>query len=140
MSKMIDQKLDFYAYSLKTTMKIIYVYILVLNILIGHQIDASYWHEWEMFQLSGGVELFDCFNLIIFPPFLFGLIYANQPSRFLPFAVSLGLMGFITTLIHIGFYSLGYKQFHLPISASLIAGAGIGGFYLLSLAISRRHL
>ncbi len=121
-------------------MKIIYVYILVLNILIVHQIDASYWHEWEMFQIPGSIELFDCFNLIAFPPFLIGLVYANQPGRFFPFSVSLGLLGIITTLIHAGFYLSGYKQFHLPISAGLIAGAGIGGVYLLVLAISRRHL
>jgi hypothetical protein len=33
------------------------IIVLNLTLLITHQIDAAYWHEWEMFALPGGIGI-----------------------------------------------------------------------------------
>lgn len=37
-------------------------YFATMLALIVHQIDAAYWHEWEMFAVPGGTQGFLVFN------------------------------------------------------------------------------
>jgi hypothetical protein len=34
-----------------------WLYLVNATILITHQIDAAYWHEWELFKMPGGIQL-----------------------------------------------------------------------------------
>ena len=39
-------------------------YTATLLSLIVHQIDAAYWHAWEMFDVPGGIQGFRCSTAI----------------------------------------------------------------------------
>jgi len=51
-----------------------------MSLLILHQIDAAYWKEWEMFYVSGGIQVFLVFNLVIL---LVGSPEFNLPASLL---------------------------------------------------------
>jgi hypothetical protein len=46
-----------------------------------HVIDSTYWHEWEVFGLPGGIELFLLESLILVIPFFFGLSRLARGAR-----------------------------------------------------------
>ncbi len=104
------------------------LYILTFTLLMGHQIDAAYWHEWDMFLLPGGVQLYDIFNLAVIPLLLLGFqaVVLRRASgyRYSLFAAGLGLLTFC---IHAGFLLSGFDQFELPVSLAIIAGCGLSG-------------
>lgn len=101
--------------------------IITLNlaIIITHQIDAAYWHEWDMFMMPGGVQLFNVLNLLIFLVLL-PCYAAAMARRKAGFAGSLIIAGgsSLIFLFHSGFALAGFTQFHLPVSVMLI-GASI---------------
>ncbi|MFN9811237.1 MAG: DUF6713 family protein, partial [Deltaproteobacteria bacterium] len=39
------------------------LYLLQLALLATHQVDAAYWHEWDVFGVPGGLTFFLVFNL-----------------------------------------------------------------------------
>ncbi len=39
--------------------------LLNVTVLLVHQIDAAYWHEWEMFRMPGGNQVNLLLNLPI---------------------------------------------------------------------------
>ena len=106
--------------------------ILTLALIIGHQIDAAYWHEWEMFALPGGIQLFDLINVILFVPLLTAFNAAMQRSaRGYRCAQLIGAIGLIIGPIHAGFAVAGFEQFHLPVSVALIVAPSLCGTGLL---------
>lgn len=98
-------------------------YFLTLCLLVLHQIDAAYWHEWEMFYLPGGVQGYLAFNIIAIPILLWGykhvVLLSDKAVLFAKICASLGLLTF---LIHTGFALAGFEQFHLPLSMAIILG------------------
>lgn len=40
------------------------VVILNLAFLLTHQVDGAYWHEWEIFRLSGSIQLNNFINVL----------------------------------------------------------------------------
>ncbi|WP_085704829.1 DUF6713 family protein [Pseudomonas sp. B8(2017)] len=96
-------------------------YFVTMLALILHQIDAAYWHEWEMFFLPGGVQGFLLFNILAIPVLLVGyrsVLLGKVNAVF--FAKVCAGLGLITFLIHAGFGLAGYHQFHLPASISIL--------------------
>lgn len=107
-------------------------YIATFLFLILHQIDAAYWHEWDMFLLPGGIQGFLLFNFIAFPILLFGLVSVSTSAKnHTNFAYLCGFFGILTFLIHSIFFILGYKQFHLPLSILTIIGCFLSGLWLI---------
>lgn len=105
---------------------------LTLTLIIGHQIDAAYWHEWDMFLMPGGIQLFDLINLLLFFPLLLAYAAAVSGSpRARACSYLIGGIGFIIGPIHAGFALAGFQQFHLPVSIALIVGASLCGTILL---------
>jgi hypothetical protein len=47
------------------------VVILNLALVLTHQVDGAYWHEWEMFQLPGGIQLNNFINVLTFVALLY---------------------------------------------------------------------
>lgn len=96
------------------------------TVLCTHQIDAAFWHEWDLFHIPGGNQM----NLLLNLPILASVFVAfwhvvsrSSHARFGHlYLVSLGIL---TVLIHTVFFSLGYPQFGQPVSLGLIAAAGI---------------
>ncbi len=96
------------------------------TLLIAHQIDAAYWHEWEMFHLPGGNQL----NLVLNLPII-ALVLAAYREVILGSRrafVAQGLLvflGFLTVGLHGTFFALGDQSFRQPVSIALLAGTGI---------------
>lgn len=92
-----------------------------LSLLIAHQIDAAYWHEWDLFGLPGGIQLFNFLNVLIFGVLLAFFVELCRMSR-AGFAGSLVVAGASSLVlpIHSGFALAGHPEFHLPFSIFLI--------------------
>ena len=102
--------------------------IVVLNItfLTGHQIDAAYWHEWEMFKLPGGIQFYNIFNLILFAisiGCLIPIVERRKVGRYASIAIA-SCSGIVLP-IHSLFALAGFRQFNLPVSILLILGTFI---------------
>ena len=126
---------------MQTKMDLSIPYIVTLSLLVTHQIDAAYWHEWEMFYLPGGIQFFDLFNLALLPVLLFGLraVSADLRGGF-HYSVLVSCLGLLTCAIHAGFYICGFTQFHLPVSIAIIVGCGLSGAWQLRATVMFRHL
>lgn len=116
------------------------LYIVTVTLLIVHQIDAAYWHEWEMFLLPGGVQFFDVFNLLAFPPLLYGLaaLVRGDGSARLFCLLTAGL-GVLTFFLHLAFFVAGFGQFTLPLSAGVVVACGVSGAALAWQTLSVRR-
>lgn len=96
------------------------------TVLLTHQIDAAYWHEWELFSIPGGNQL----NLLLNIPIIALVLYAH--SRVvanlytgLAFYKLLAALGFLTLGIHAFFFLQGSESFAQPLSVALLIATGI---------------
>ena len=97
--------------------------VLNLTFLIGHQIDAAYWHEWEMFKLPGGIQFYNIFNLVLFAILIGCLIPIVERRKVGRYAsIAIALCSVIVLPIHSLFALAGFRQFNLPVSILLILG------------------
>lgn len=83
-------------------------YTATLLSLIVHQIDAAYWHEWDMFHVPGGIQGFLLFNVLAAGLLLHGyrqVVLATHQAR--RYAWLCGGIGALTALLHAG--SAGFK-------------------------------
>jgi hypothetical protein len=106
------------------------IVIINLTLLITHQIDAAYWHEWEMFALPGGIQFFNILNIAISLLVLscFATVIQRKRAGFTASLVIAGISALIFP-IHAGFALTGYTQFHLPVSIFII-----GSSFFMSIA------
>lgn len=95
--------------------------ILDIALVFAHQGDAACWHEWEMFGLPGGIQLFNLFNVLVFVLVLalFVPVVQRRPAGF---TCSMAIAALCASVlpIHTGFALAGFEQFHLPVSIALI--------------------
>lgn len=92
------------------------------TVLLTHQIDAAYWHEWELFRIPGGNQV----NLILNIPIIALVLYAHSRvvadvRAGLGFYQLLAALGFLTVGIHGFFFWQGHASFHQPMSIALLA-------------------
>jgi hypothetical protein len=106
------------------------LYLLNAAVLITHEIDSAYWHEWELFGIPGGIQVFLCINLVLVIVILYGhqALALNRASGFVLswVLVAGGLFAFI---IHSFFLLKGSEAFRLPASFALLIAT-----FVLSLA------
>ncbi|NJL40487.1 MAG: hypothetical protein HC840_17855 [Leptolyngbyaceae cyanobacterium RM2_2_4] len=107
-----------------------WLYLVNATILITHQIDAAYWHEWDLFRMPGGIQL----NLLLNIPLVMLVLFGQQcltQGRAAGFVFSWLLVagGIIAVSIHSYFLLQGDDAFRLPVSLGLLAST-----FLLSLA------
>ncbi len=95
-----------------------------ITMMIAHQIDAAYWHEWEMFGLPGGIQLYNTMNIAIFIAIIAAAVPLFKRSH-RGYACSLAIAAAAALIlpIHAGFALEGYTQFHLPVSIAIIVGS-----------------
>ena len=97
------------------------LFLLNATVLITHQIDAAYWHEWEMFHIPGGNQV----NLLLNLPIIALVLYtqaqvsAATPKSHACYLLIAGL-GYLTVLIHTGFFLAGSEEFLQPMSIALL--------------------
>ena len=97
--------------------------IMVVNLVlvITHQIDAAYWHEWDMFGMPGGIQLFNLVNIAAFLVLLgcAVLVVERRRSGFIGSLIIAGGCALVLP-VHAGFALAGYSQFDLPLSIAVI--------------------
>jgi hypothetical protein len=111
----------FLEYFMTNTSRLHWLFLVNATVLITHQIDAAFWHEWELFLLPGGNQLNLLLNLPIIALVLYahGRVVANlQTGMF--FYKLLAALGFLTCAIHSGFFLLGSAAFVQPVSIALL--------------------
>ncbi|MBT9513662.1 MAG: hypothetical protein IV104_15090 [Acidovorax sp.] len=97
------------------------------TVLVTHQIDAAYWHEWELFHIPGGNQV----NLLLNLPIIALVLYAQaQVARgegpaALAFYKLMPCLGALTVAIHGLFFALGHEAFAQPVSLGLLAGTAV---------------
>ncbi len=98
------------------------LFLLNSTVLITHQIDAAYWHEWNLFHLPGGNQLNLILNLPIIALVLLAFLQVatHSPRQRLCHQFLAGL-GLLTVAIHSGFFLAGHPEFQQPMSLLLLA-------------------
>ncbi len=116
------------------------IIILNLTLMIAHEIDAAYWHEWDMFALPGGIQFFNIFNIAIILLVLTCFISVIERKRngFTSSLVIAGI-GMLILPIHGGFALAGYTQFHLPVSMFIIGASFIVSIAQVIFTFRARH-
>jgi hypothetical protein len=113
------------------------LYVLELSLLATHQVDAAYWHEWDVFGVRGGITFFLVFNLVAM--FLLGtglvLVASGDPRARLGVLACAGT-GLVTCTIHAVFLALDPVAFWTPTSLAVLAA--ILATALAQLAFVRR--
>lgn len=99
-----------------------WLFLLNATVLVVHQIDAAFWHEWELFHLPGGNQL----NLLLNLPIIALVLYAQGQvvagtSSSLGYYRLLPLLGLLTVAIHATFFAMGSKAFLQPVSVALLS-------------------
>lgn len=109
------------------------LYLITLNLLIIHQIDAAYWNEWDMFLLPGGIQVYLLFNIVVIPVVIVGYKHVlMQTSHAQLYSYLCAGLAVVTFVIHALFALYGAEQFNLPMSISIIVLCLLsGGWQLL---------
>lgn len=93
------------------------IYILNLALLITHEIDSAFWHEWDLFRLPGGIQFFLVINFLLIMFFLIGIEQIMRFGKYSAlFLYALSISGIIAFIIHLIFILSGFKEFLLPVS------------------------
>ncbi|MBI3729276.1 MAG: hypothetical protein HY254_13200 [Burkholderiales bacterium] len=97
------------------------IFLLNATVLITHQIDAAFWHEWELFHIPGGNQINLLLNLPIIALVLFaqGQVMANSKTAFGYYKL-VAFLGFLTVGIHSAFFATGSESFMQPVSIALL--------------------
>lgn len=109
--------------SMETRLKILlnWVYLVNASVLITHEIDSGYWHEWELFGIPGGIQFFLFLNLILVVVLFYGFwaFLVGRSSGYI-FSWLLAGSGLFAFTIHGYFLVNGDRAFRLPLSISLL--------------------
>jgi hypothetical protein len=98
------------------------LYLLNFALLFTHEIDAAFWHEWDLFGLPGGIQAFLVANFVLLVVALYGFKQVVQGTRAgLWFSLILAASGVFTFAIHSYFLLTGHPEFRLPVSLAVLA-------------------
>jgi hypothetical protein len=101
-------------------------YLANATVLLVHQMDAAYWHEWRLFGMPGGLALYLLLNLPIAFVVLagYGAVAARRPAA-VPLSAFLVLSGLFAGAFHAFHLARGDPAFRAPVSLLLLAAAVI---------------
>jgi hypothetical protein len=97
-----------------------------VTVLITHQIDAAYWHEWAMFGIPGGHQA----NLLLNLPIVALVLHAysrvaagGADAR--GWTILVASLGALTVGLHAVFFAAGHREFVQPVSIALLAATAV---------------
>jgi hypothetical protein len=98
-----------------------WLYLVNSVLLINHEIESAYWHEWKLFRLPGDITGF----LMVHFPLLFLVLYGlvllyQQRMSGLVISLLLSLSGVFAFTIHMYFIKQGRPEFKLPVSIAIL--------------------
>jgi hypothetical protein len=97
------------------------IYVLNLALLATHEIDSAYWHEWNLFGLPGGIQLFLVLNFVLLAVFLVGLVrLVRGHASAAWFSLALAGSGILAFGLHSLFLYLGHPEFRLPVCLTIL--------------------
>jgi hypothetical protein len=103
------------------TTKLELLYVANFSLLAVHEIDSAYWHEWKLFGIPGGIQLFLVVNFTLLVPFLYGLVrLVRSPREGAPYGIALSVVGIGAFGIHTSFLVQGRPEFRLPASLAIL--------------------
>jgi NADH:ubiquinone oxidoreductase subunit 3 (subunit A) len=98
-----------------------WLYITNATLLATHEIDSAFWHEWEMFRLPGGLQLFLVLNAGLLLVMFYGCGRVSRSERGTKgFSYILAAAGLLTFGIHMAFIASGHPSFRTPVSVGLL--------------------
>ena len=116
---------------------LLWIYAINAIMLIVHEMDSAYQHEWKLFNLKGGVDGF----LIIHIPLL-GLIFWGflEVYKFsftgIIFLIALSIVGIGAFFIHRFFIKKGHKEFTSTVSQMILKSTLVISICQLALTIN----
>jgi len=97
------------------------LFILNYALLATHEVDSAYWHEWELFGLPGGIQLFVILNVALLLFFLVGLVrFVRDEKSGVWFSLGLSGVGVVAFGLHSVFLIGGRPEFRVPTSLALL--------------------
>lgn len=103
-----------------------------LALLATHQVDAAFWHEWDVFGVPGGIHFFLMFNVIAVVALAFGLVTIAAQRRGAALAARLSAgTGLLTVAIHAVFLVLDRVAFWDVLSIGILAATGLNAGWLI---------
>jgi Family of unknown function (DUF6713) len=99
-----------------------WLYLVNTVLLILHEMDSTYWKEWELFHLPGGISGFLLLHFPLYVIGLFGLVLVWQGQR-AGFILSLliAAAGIFAFSIHTYFLHRGHLEFNTHASKLILA-------------------
>jgi hypothetical protein len=99
------------------------LYLVNLALLATHQVDAAYWHEWEVFGIPGGISMFLTVNVVAVLVLAWGLgAVAAKRRGARGAAIGCAAVGLATVAIHGGFLIRDPIAFWSPPSLIVLVG------------------
>ena len=100
---------------------LVWVYGFNLILLIIHEMDSAYWHEWKLFNLKGGIEGFLIIHIPMLAAFFYGFIEVFKMSLMgIIFSIILSIIGIGAFFIHRYFIKKGHEEFTTPVSQGIL--------------------
>jgi len=114
---------------------LLWIYLANAVMVIVHEIDSAYWHEWNIFGMPGGITGFLLLHIPLVGLVLYGLVEITHGS-FTGLVISLVLScgGLFALCAHGYFIAKGRDEFKTPVSLFILGSAG--GFSLVQLVVT----
>jgi hypothetical protein len=96
-------------------------YLINLVLLILHEMDSTYWKEWNLFHLPGGLTGFLMIHFPLYCLGLYGLVPLSRGIQAgLVYSLVLSLAGLAVFAIHTWFLRKGHPEFNVPASKIIL--------------------
>ena len=102
------------------------LYLANAAVLLVHQMDAAYWHEWTLFRMPGGIDLYLVLNVPITLAILsgYGAVTAGRASA-LAYAWLVAASGLFASGFHAWHLAGGDPAFRALASLALLADTAL---------------
>jgi len=97
------------------------LYLLNTALLVTHEIDSAYWHEWALFHMPGDIQLFLVMNFLLIIVALYGFVQIIQQRRSARlFSYVLAGAGIFAFSAHTALIVAGHPEFRAFVSIALL--------------------
>jgi len=97
------------------------LYLLNATVLITHEIDSAFWHEWELFGMPCSIQGFLVLNLLLVAAVIYGYeapILRHPSGSYFYYGLAMG--GLLAVVVHSVLLSQGSTAFINPASIGLL--------------------
>jgi hypothetical protein len=112
------------------------LYVATASLLVVHELDSAFWHEWELFRLPGGEPGFVLAHLPLVALVVWGygrLVAGARVGLWVSVAVAAG--GIAAPILHGAFLAAGRQEFRTTPSLAVICCVGVASVALLASAL-----